>query len=104
MEEESSLEAALFLEISDDENSIEISSSPRPFQKEGPRRSSSIQSRDKDDQLKYPMPGSSILGGGLSLLSPPRWTELERYKKLKEAADTVMDSDFAELDAWLNEI
>ena len=96
--EKRSIEAALFFEISDDENSIEIIPSPRLSQKGGPRRSSSsIQSRDKE----CPMSGST-LGGDLSL--PSRWAELERYKKLKEAADTVIDSEFAELEAWLDEI
>jgi hypothetical protein len=88
-----SIEATLFFEISDDENSIEIVPSPRLSQK----GSSSIQSRDKECAMS-----GSTLGGDLSL--PSRWAELERYKKLKEAADTVIDSEFAELEAWLDEI
>jgi hypothetical protein len=93
-----SIEAALFIEISDDENSIEIVSSPRLSQG-GPRQPSSIRSQVKD--VKNSMPGS-ILGDDLSV--PSQWTELERYRNLKEAANTVIDTEFAELDAWLDEI
>ena len=100
-ENKKSIEAALFIEISDDENSIEVVSSPKLSQKGGPRRSSSIRPQVKDVQLKNPMLGS-ILGDDLSV--PLQWTELERYKKLKEAANTVIDSEFAELEAWLDEI
>jgi len=92
--EKRSVEAALFLELSDDENSFGTVPSP---QKGELRRSPSMQSLDKE----YPMSGST-LGGDSSL--PSRWTEVERYNKLKEDADTVIDSDFAELDAWLDEI
>jgi hypothetical protein len=95
-----SIEAALFIEISDDENSIEVVSSPRLSQKGGPRRSSSIRSQVKDVKLKSPMP-DSILG---DLSVPSQLTELERFQKLKEAANTVIDTEFAELDAWLDEI
>ena len=95
--EKRSVEAALFVELSDDENSFGIFPSPRLSQKGELRRSSSIQSLDKE----FPMSGST-LDGDSSL--PSRWTEVERYKKLKEDADTVIDSDFAELDAWLDEI
>jgi hypothetical protein len=86
-ENKRSIETALFIEISDDENSIEVVSSPRLSPKGGPQRTSSI---------------GSILGDDLSV--PSRWSELERYKKLKEAANTVIDTEFAELDAWLDEI
>jgi hypothetical protein len=97
-ENKRSIEAALFIEISDDENSIEIVSSPRLSQKGGPRRSSS---QVKDVKFKDSVPGS-ILGDNLSV--PSQWTELERYKKLKEAANTVIDTEFAELDAWIDYI
>ena len=99
-ENKRSIEAALFIEISDDESSIEISS-PRLTQKGGPQRSSSIWSQVKDVKLKNPMPGS-IPGDDLPV--PSQWTELERYKKLKEAANAVDDAEFAELDAWLDGI
>ena len=96
------IEADLFIEVSDDENSIEIVSSPRPFsQKGGPRRSSSIRSQVKDVKLKNPLSGS-ILSDDLPATS--QWTEWERYKQLKEAADTMIDAEFAELEAWIDEI
>lgn len=44
----------------------------------------------------------SILGDDLPATS--QWTEWERYKKLKEAANTVIDAEFAELEAWIEEI
>ena len=101
-ENKRSFEAALFIELSDDENSIEIVSSPRPFsQKGGLRRSSSIRSPVKDVEPKNSMSGS-ILGNDLSVTS--QWTEWERYQKLKEAADTVIDTEFEELEAWINDI
>ena len=99
-ENKRSVEAALFVEISDDENSIEVVSSPRLSQKGGARRSSSIWSQVKDVKPKNP---GSILDDDLSVV-PSQWTELERYKKLKEAANTVMDTEFAELEAWINEL
>ena len=92
------IEAALFIELSDDENSIEVLSSPRHSQKGGPRRSSS---QVKDVKPKNPVSGS-ILGDNLS--APSQWIELERYKKLKEAANTVIDTEFAELEAWIDDI
>ena len=98
-ENKSSIEATLFIEISDDENSIEVVSSPRLLQKGGPRRSSSIQSQVKDVKHKNTVP---ILGDDLSV--PSQWAELERYKKLKEAANTVIDTEFAELEAWIDGI
>lgn len=92
-ENKRSKKAALFIEVSDDENSIEIVSSPRPFsEKGGPRRSSSIRSQVS----------GSILGDDLPATS--QWTEWERYKKLKEVANTVIDDEFAELEAWIDEI
>lgn len=102
MENKRSTEAALFIEVSDDENSIEIVSSPRLFsQKGGPRRSSSIRSQVKDVKVKNSVSGS-ILGDDLSVTS--QWTEWERYKKLKEAANTVIDTEFTELEAWIDDI
>jgi hypothetical protein len=71
VENKRSIEAALFIEISDDESSIEVVYS-RLSQKGRLRQSSSIRSPVKD--LKNPMPGS-ILGDDLSV--PSRWTELE---------------------------
>lgn len=100
-ENKRSIEAALFIEVSDDENSIEVVSSPRLSPKGGARRSSSIWSQVKDIELKNSVPGS-ILDDDLSV--PSQWTELERYKKLKEAANTVIDSEFAELEAWIDEL
>ena len=100
-ENERNIEAALFIEISDDENSVEVVSSPRLSQKGGLRRSSSIRSQVKDVKLKNPAPGPTV-GDDLSV--PSQWTELERYKKLKEAANTVIDTEFAELDAWIDNI
>jgi hypothetical protein len=100
-ENKRSIEAALFIEISDDENSIEVVSSPRLSQKGGLRRSSSIRSQVKDVKFKNPAPSSTV-GDDLSV--PSQWTELERYKKLKEAANTVIDTEFAELDAWIDNI
>jgi hypothetical protein len=99
-ENKRSTEAALFIEISDDENSIEVVSSPRLSQKGGLRRSSSIRSQVKDVKFKNPAPGSTV--DDLSV--PSQWTELERYKKLKEVANTVIDTEFAELDAWIDNI
>ena len=96
-ENKRSIEAALFIELSDDENSIEIVSSPRLSQKGGSRRSSSQEV--KDVKLKV---SGSILGDDLSVTS--QWTEWERYKKLKEAANTVIDAEFAELEAWIDGI
>ena len=98
-ENKRNIEAALFIEISDDENSVEVVSSPRLSQKGGLRRSSSIRSQVKDVKLT---PGGSTVGDDLSV--PSQWTELERYKKLKEAANTVIDTEFAELDAWIDNI
>ena len=101
-EDKRSTEAVLFIEVSDDENSIEIVSSPRPFsQKGGPHQSSSIRSQVKDVQFKNPASGS-VLGDDLSVTS--QWTEWERYKKLKEAANTLNDTEFAELEAWIDDI
>ena len=92
--EKGSIEA-VFLEISDDENSIEVVTSPRLLQKGGLQGSSSIQSQDTTRSCRT-LSGDSPL--------PSQWTELERRKKFKEAAETVIDSEFAELDAWLDEI
>jgi len=111
-ENERNTEAALFLELSDDENSIEIVSSPKLSTKLGPPRcnmnmaSPSVQSstmlRFRDVKFKNPMsptlPGSSS-GRDLPLATPS--VHLESYKRVKEAAETVYDSEFAELDAWL---
>ena len=104
MEDERNVEAALFLELSDDENSIEIVSSPRLLTKVGPQRnmeSPSIRSSEMipDMDVKFKSMSSSSFGGDLSL--PTHLNHLERYKKLKEAADTEIDTEFAELDAWL---
>ena len=100
-ENKRSIEAALFIEVSDDENSIEVVSSPRLSPKGGARRSSSTWSQVKDIKLKNSVPGS-ILDDDLSV--PSQWTELERYKKLKEAANAVIDTEFAELEAWIDEL
>ena len=83
-----SVETPLFLEISDNENSI---LSPGLLQKAEPQRSSSIPDKDV-------VTGSSC--GDLSLPTPLNH-HLVRYKKLKEAAETMVDSEFAELNAWL---
>jgi hypothetical protein len=101
-ENKRSIEAALFIEVSDDENSIEIVSSPRPFSQKGDsQRSSSIWSHVNDVKLKNPASGS-ILDDDLPATS--QWTEWERYKKLKDASNTVIDAEFAELEAWIDEI
>ena len=100
-ENKRSIEADLFIEISDDENSVEIVSSPRLSQKGGPRRSSSNQFQVKNVKLKNPVSGS-IFGDDLPVTS--QWTEWERYKKIKEAANTVVDTEFAELEAWIDGI
>jgi hypothetical protein len=103
MEDERNVEAALFLELSDDENSIEIVSSPRLLTKVGPQRnmvSPSIRSSEMipDMDVKFKsMPSSSF--SDLSL--PTHLNHLERFKKLQEAADAPIDAEFAELDAWL---
>ena len=98
MEDERNVEAALFLEVSDDENSIEIVSSPRLLTKVGPQRKVSLE-MIPDMDVKFKSMSSSSFGGDLSL--PAHLNHLERYKKLKEAADTEIDTEFAELDAWL---
>ena len=100
-ENKRSFEEALFIELSDDENSIEIVSSPRSFSQKGGLQRSSIRSPVKDVEPKISMSGS-ILGNDLSVTS--QWTEWERYQKLKEAADTVIDTEFEELEAWINDI
>lgn len=93
------IEAPLFIEISDDEESIEVVSSPRLPQNGSPNFWP--QFKAKDVKLKKPVPDST-LSDDLSV--PSQWTELERYKKLKEAANTVIDTEFAELEAWIDGI
>jgi hypothetical protein len=106
-ENKRNIEAALFIEVSDDENSIEIVSSPKFFSQGGQQRSSSIRAQVKDVKLKNPVSASipvsgSILGNDLSVTS--QWTEWERRKKFKEVANTVIDTEFAELEAWIDDI
>jgi hypothetical protein len=111
-ENESNIEAALFLESSDKENSLEIVPSPRLSQNVGPRRqnmnnmntaSSSMQSskmlRDMDVKFKYP--GSSFSFLSLSTQSRDLETPKKDEKTTEPAIDSDSDNEFAELDAWL---
>lgn len=96
-ENERSNEAALFFELSDDENSIQIIPSPRLSQKIGPQRrnmsmgSTSSQSskmlQERDVKFKYPT-------------SPPILSDPSTYHDL--SLEATVDSELAELDAWLH--
>lgn len=81
-EDERSVEVALFLETC----------SPRLSSKE---LRGSDSNRDKDKCSK------SGSGSGSDSSLPRQSTHLERYRKLKEAAETEIDTEFAELDAWI---